>query len=176
MRLTKFASALGPLRNGHPRVVEQGRTKAAEKNGKMAGSLRMEGGGGRAERDKGSRGERERERGRGEEARGRKILPGVTNALPRGGEVSSMFMPWFTGLPIVPNGPRPRCCLLDRILPSLPRPFPRRGKALLVNPLPFVASTFLLLSTYLPTYFVLSKIVLTLIGNGVEVARGENLN
>lgn len=46
MRLTKFASALGPLRNGHPRVVEQGRTKAAEKNGKMAGSLRMEGGGG----------------------------------------------------------------------------------------------------------------------------------
>lgn len=122
MRLTKFASALGPLRNGHPRVVEQGRTKAAEKNGKMAGSLRMEGGGARAERDKGSRGERERERGRGEEARGRKILPGVTNALPRGGEVSSMFMPWFTGLPIVPNGPRPRCCLLDRILPSLPRP------------------------------------------------------
>lgn len=61
MRLTKFASALGPLRNGHPRVVEQGRTKAAEKNGKMAGSLRMEGGGARAERDKGSRGERERE-------------------------------------------------------------------------------------------------------------------
>lgn len=176
MRLTKFASALGPLRNGHPRVVEQGRTKAAEKNGKMAGSLRMEGGGARAERDKGSRGERERERGRGEEARGRKILPGVTNALPRGGEVSSMFMPWFTGLPIVPNGPRPRL-LPPRPHPSLPpSPFPRRGKALLVNPLPFVASTFLLLSTYLPTYFVLSKIVLTLIGNGVEVARGENLN
>lgn len=129
MRLTKFASALGPLRNGHPRVVEQGRTKAAEKNGKMAGSLRMEGGGARAERDKGSRGERERERGRGEEARGRKILPGVTNALPRGGEVSSMFMPWFTGLPIVPNGPRPRL-LPPRPHPSLPPsplPSPRKS-------------------------------------------------
>lgn len=38
-----------------------------------------------------------------------RILPGVTNALPRAGEVSSMFMPWIAGLPIVLNGPRPRC-------------------------------------------------------------------
>lgn len=68
MRLTKFASALGPLRNGHPRVVEQGRTKAAEKNGKMAGSLRMEGGG-RARR--GIKGAEERGREREGEARKR---------------------------------------------------------------------------------------------------------
>lgn len=64
MRLTKFASALGPLRNGHPRVVEQGRTKAAEKNGKMAGSLRMEGGGGGARRGIKGAEEKERERAR----------------------------------------------------------------------------------------------------------------
>lgn len=40
---------------------------------------------------------------------GIRILPGVTNALPRAGEVSGMFMSRIAGLPIVLNGPRPRC-------------------------------------------------------------------
>lgn len=135
MRLTKFANV---FRWRAGRVEEQGRTKATERNGKMAGPSYRE-----SRRGAGGIKEQEREREKRRE-RGRKILPGVTNALPRGGEVSSMFMPWFTGLPIVPNGPRPRCCLLDHILP-FPSPFHPGGKALLVN----VALCRLHLSTHI---------------------------
>ena len=124
------------------------------------------------------RNEKERERGRG-----RKILPGVTNALPRGGEVSSMFMPWFTGLPIVPNGPRPRCLprrplyfATPSLQPSTPVEKPSSTVPFVVPspPLSFSISTYIFRS--------LAGEIVTLIGNGIGACvysrggRGRGLN
>ena len=96
--------------------------------------------------------------------RGREILPGVTNALPRGGEVSSMFMPWFTGLPIVPNGPRPRCLPhrpLSLALPPWKSPRQR-------YPLSSLPSPFFPLSIYI--FCSLAGKIVTLIGNAIGLA------
>lgn len=96
-----------------------------------------------------------------ERSKSTEILPRVTNALPRGGEVSSMFMPRISGLPIVPNRPRPRCAIgFVPLLYRLARKSPHQD-----CPLSFLP----IRSCDLRTYFVPSKVAKdrteTLIGN-----------